>query len=142
VLRILGLGRAIIERRRRETLRKAMDEAQPGVQGLASQLVADNVLIVQAVTVMRGGVLGAANAMRPGAPSPERLALDEDVARIIVESREILASLDALSGAVKAIPAAHSEIRETLDRREVNLKQLQTLIAEAKRLNKYNRSLR
>jgi hypothetical protein len=137
-----GLGRALIERTRRETLRKAMDTAQPGVQGLANQLVADNALIALAVTTMRNGVLRAANGVRPGAPSPERLALDHDVSRVIIDSGDILASLDALSEAVKAIPAAHAEIRETLDRREVSLKQLQALIAEGKRLNKYNRSLR
>jgi hypothetical protein len=137
-----GLGRRLIERRRRETLRQAMDEAQPGVEGLAGQLVADNALIAQAVTIMRNGILRAANGMRPGTSSPDRLALDDEVSRIIIDSGEILASLEALNGAVQAIPAAHSEIRETLDQREVNLKQLQTLIAEGKRLNKFNRSLR
>src|SRR5262245_17779874 len=68
------LGRVAIERSRRTALEKAMEQAQPGVASLAGLVVSDNVLIAQAVTVMRGGILRAANGMRPAEPSPARLA--------------------------------------------------------------------
>jgi hypothetical protein len=135
------LGRTVVEGERRETLRKAMAQAQPGVAEPASLVVADNALIAQGVTIMRSGILRAANGMRPPDPSPARLTLDEQVSRAITGSNEILGSLDSLSPTVKAIPAAHAEFQESLDKKELSVNQLQSLIAEAERLNKFYRSL-
>jgi hypothetical protein len=136
-----ALGRAAIERVRRNTLQDAMATAQPGIATLADLIAADNALIAQAVRVMQGGIVRAANNMRP-APSPDRVLLDERVARVLDEGTGILASLDALGRAVKTIPAAHAEIRESLDDERPSLAKLQSLIAEAKRLNKFYGSVK
>jgi len=136
------LGRAALERTRRRALRRAMEAAQPGVEGVVDLIAADNVLIVQAVRTMQNGILRSANGLRPTAPSLNRVQLDERVSRLVDESSEILASLDALSRAVKAIPRAHAEIRESLDDDRPSLAQLQSLIAEAKRLSQFYGSLK
>ncbi len=136
-----GLGRAIVERRRRQALRKAMGEAQQGVTALAKLIADDNTELSRAVTIMRGGILRAANRIRPDAPVT-RLHFDQEIALVTAEADEILLNLSALNAAVERIPPAHAEIMESLERDDLKLKDLQALIAEAKRISKFYRSVK
>ena len=136
-----GIGRVVIEHKRRQALQGAMGQAQPGLDEIARLFDADTALIEQAVVVMRGGILRTANTMRTATGNVDRVALNQQVAVVIAESRDIQASLQATKTAVAVIPKAHAEIRTSLTT-ETSLAQLQALVAEAKRLNGFYRSLK
>lgn len=137
-----GLGHPIIEYKRKEALERAMGEAQSGVTTLATLITEDNTKIIEAVTVMRNGILRKANRIRPAADSVVRLEFDEYISRLIVETDDILGSLGSLNAAVSAIPAAHAEVLRSLESNSSSLRELQALIAAAKRLNTFYRTLK
>jgi hypothetical protein len=72
-----------------------------------------------------------------------RLALNERIEAVVVESRTILAHLRQASTAVDAIPPAHDEIRDSLDRDDrTPLEKVRALVAEVQRLQKFYSSLK
>jgi hypothetical protein len=137
-----GLGKALIESKRKQALKEAMDKAQGGVAKLAGLIADDNSEIASAVVLMRGGILRVANEVRPPEHSIARLRFDGQIALVVSETAEILASLESLNAAVSSIPRAHAEIRRSLEDEGTALSQLQALLAEAKQLNTFYRSLK
>ncbi len=136
---INGMGRVATEYLRRKTLRQAMDTAQPGVDKLAALIATDNASIVGAVHIMRRGIVRHANKLRPST-GLSRVSFDAAIAALLQESDDTLAELDAMNATVTAVPAAHADIRRSLDEKMDALASLQQLIAEAKRLNKFHKS--
>jgi hypothetical protein len=136
------LGRAAIDRMRKTALRNAMAEAAPGVSEIAKFVRDINERAALAVTVMRDEMLRIANRANP-VDGAARLALSETVEQVIVDSASVLARLKQSTVAVEAIPAAHDEVRDSLDRDERGaLDKLKALIAEAKRLQHIYSSLK
>jgi hypothetical protein len=137
-----GLGHEVTERMRRATLRKAMDEAAPGVTAIVAFVKEINGLAGTAVTTMRDQVIRRANSLTV-ADGPARLQLNEVVEGMIGDSSAVLAQLKQGSAAADAIVPAHAEIRDALDRDDrAILEKLQTLVAEVKRLQRINASLK
>jgi len=129
-----GLGRAVIEHKRRVALREAMDAATPGIASIVNFVKDINGLAVLAVAEMRNQMLRKANRLTV-ADGVARLQLNEAVEGVIVESGGILAQLKQASAAVEAIGPAHAEIRNSLDRDErTQLDKLRAFVAEVKRL--------
>jgi hypothetical protein len=134
-----GLGHEVTERMRRATLRKAMDDAAPGVTAIVAFVKEINGLAATAVTTMRDQVIRRANSLTV-ADGPARLQLNEVVEGMIGDSSAVLAELK--QGSTAIVPA-HSEIRDALDRDDrAILEKLQTLVAEVKRLQRINASLK
>ena len=129
-----GLGHLITERMRRVALRKAMDDAAPGVRAIVAYVKEINLLASTAVTTMRDQFIRKANGLTV-ADGVARLQLNEAVEGVIVESNSILAQLRQESTAVDAIVPAHAELRDAIDRDErAVLEKLTALVAEVKRL--------
>jgi hypothetical protein len=136
-----GLGTAVIDHMRREALKKAMDQASPGIGEIARFINEVNGKAALAVRVMRSNILQHANRMK--AEGVARLQLNESVEEILVESNAILAHLKQATAAVDAIRPAHDEIRASLDRDDrTALDKLKALVAETKRLQKFYSSLK
>ncbi len=134
------VGREIVRREQLATLRRAMDTGQPGVQALARLLAGDDTGDIAArVTNMQSLILTTANAARRDAPLAARLTMDRDVSVSVASAREIQAELAALAKAIEAIPAAHAEIRRSLDARDTPRAALEALVAEAKRIGQFYR---
>ena len=137
-----GLGRAIIDQMRKAALRKAMEEASPGIAQIATFVKDINVLASTAVTVMRDDMLRTANKLT-AADGVARLQLNESVEGVIVESHAIVVRLKQITVAVEAIKPAHDEIREALAHDErTSLDKLKALVAEAKRLQSFYSTLK
>ena len=129
-----GLRRAVIERMRRNALRRVMDEAAPGITGIVDFVKDINGSSALAVTVMRDSMIRTANraAVTDGMA---RLQLNAAVEGVIVDSAAILAQLKQESAAVAALVPAHAEIRAALDGDErTSLDKLKAFVAEVKRL--------
>lgn len=137
-----ALGRAYIEHLRKAALRKAMDSAAPGVRAIASFVKEINGQAALAVGVMRDAMISKANRLSVS-DGVARLALNERVEGVVVESKAILAQLKQVSTAVDAVPPAHDEIRRALDRDDrPPLDKLKSLVAEVQRLQKFYSSLK
>jgi hypothetical protein len=137
-----GLGHVITERMRRAALRKAMDDAAPGIAAIVTFVKEINVLGATAATTMRDQMIRKANSLTV-ADGVARLQLNEAVQAVIVESNAILAQLKQESTAVDAIAPAHAEIRDAIDQDDrAVLEKLRTLVAEVKRLQGVYSSLK
>ena len=137
-----GLGHEVTERMRRATLRKAMDDATPGVTAIVAFVKEINALAATAVTTMRDQVIRRANSLTV-TDGLARLQLNEVVEGMIGDSSTVLAQLKQGGAAADAIGPAHGEIRDSLDRDDrAVLEKLQTLVAEVKRLQRINASLK
>jgi hypothetical protein len=136
------LGRVAIERLRRSALHKAMTDAAPGVVQIVTFVREINDRAALAVTVMRDEMLRIANRATPS-DGVARLSLNESVEEVVVDSASVLDRLKQSTAAVQAIPAAHDEVRDALDRDDRGaLDKLKALVAEAKRLQKIYSSLK
>ena len=137
-----GIGHEVTERMRRNTLRRAMDEAAPGVAAIVAFVKEINGLAATAVTTMRDQVIRRANGLTV-ADGPARLRLNEVVEGMIGDSNAVLAQLKQGSAAADAVVPAHAEIRAALDHDDrAVLEKLQALVAEVKRLQRINASLK
>ncbi len=137
------IGRAIVRREQLDTLRRAMDTGQPGVDALAKLLSTEDAGDIAArVGNMQSLILTTANVARRSAPLAARMVVDREASVTVASAHEIQAELDALSKAVAVIPRAHAEIRQALDARESPRAALESLVAEAKRINRFYRSAR
>jgi hypothetical protein len=137
-----GLGTAIIDHLRKAALRGAMDKAAPSVRAIASFVKDINGQAALAVGVMRDAMISKGNRLTVS-DGVARLALNERVEGVVVESKAILAQLRQVSTAVDAIPPAHDEIRRALDRDDgAPLDKLKSLVAEVQRLQKFYSSLK
>jgi hypothetical protein len=137
-----ALGRALIDHMRKAALRDAMDTGGPGVRAIATFVKEINAEAALAVTVMSNAMISTSNRLTV-ADGVARLALNERVEAVVVESKAILAHLKQSSTAVDAVPPAHDEIRRALDRDDRGpLEKLTALVAEVQRLQKYYSSLK
>jgi hypothetical protein len=136
-----GLGRAIVDHKRKAALRDAMDTASPGIRAIANFVKEINASAALAVGVMRNAMISRGNRLTVS-DGAARLALNERVEGVVVESRAIVAHLKQVSTTVEAIPPAHDEIRTTLDRDDrAPLEKVRALIAEFIRLGAFHSSL-
>ncbi len=136
-----SIGRVLVDYKRREALRRAMDLAQDDLEKLAALIARSNDRIRLAERIMADRILAHANAARPAYGSRDRMIFDSDVAEFLAESEGIESSLDATSAAVAKLPSAHHEIRQVLDERATNLDALQSFVREAQRAGKFYRGL-
>ena len=136
-----SIGRALMDYKRREALRQAMDLAQGDLEKIASLIARSNDRIRDAARIMADRILAHANAARPPYASRERVAFDNNVAEFLAESEDVEAALGAINSAAAKFPAAHSEIRQALDERATSLEALKSLIQEAQRARKFYQGL-
>jgi len=135
------ISEQVIEHRRADALRKAMDMAQDDINNLSSLIVGSNEKIKKIVGLMQGRIIAHANADRPSYASTNRVVFDSNMAVVLAEIEDINMSLDSISSAIAKIPAAHKEIRAALDKKPTTLDALQGLVQEAQRANKFYRNL-
>lgn len=135
------ISKQVIEHKRADALRIAMDMAQDDINDLSNLIVGSNNKIKNFVGLMQGRIIAHANATRPAYASANRISYDLNVSVLLAEIDEINKSLDSVSSAVAKIPDAHKEIRLTLDKKPTTLDALQGLIQEAQRANKFYRNV-
>ena len=135
------VGKQIIDHKRADALRTAMDASQDDIFSLSTLIVGSNTKIKKYVGQMRNRFIAHANAARPPYASLNRVASDLNTAQLLAEIDEIDSSLDLMSTAIAKIPDAHKEIRTSLDKKGSTVESLQGLIQEAQRASKLYKSL-
>jgi hypothetical protein len=135
------ISKQVIEHRRADALRKAMDMAQDDITGLSNLIIGSNKKITDFVLLMQGRIIAHANAARPAYGSADRITFDSNIAVLLAEIADVNASLDSVSSAIAKIPGAHKEVRAALDKKPTTLEALQSLVQEAQRANKFYRNL-
>lgn len=136
------MAREIVKQEKRVALKQVMDLAQDDIEKLVDLIVQSNVKIKMTIGVMLVPLINHANEVRPQAGTLPRLPFDLEFAAIIAEADEIEASLDAVNRGLEKIPAAHQEIRSQLDKIQNAFDSLQELAREARRAQKFYRSLK
>jgi hypothetical protein len=131
------VGRGLAEHRRQEALKEVMARAQKPIEALAKLVPETNRNAALAMDTLLNDVLTGARRVRPPADSAARLAFDAEIGRLIVDVRAAKASLAAVDRAITRLPSAHHEVRRSLDDRKLSLDSLETLIADAKRINAF-----
>jgi hypothetical protein len=135
------IGREIVHQEKREALKQAMDLAQNDIETLSKLIVNSNIKIKKAIDIMLDRILAHANDVRPKYGTVERISFDGEIANLILEADEMEASLEAINAAMIKIPLAHQEIRNDLDKILSTFNSLQEVVQEAKRAQKFYRSL-
>ncbi len=135
------LSRPIVEAKRIDALKSIMDSSQEDLQTLTKLLIGSNTKIKDFVDLARISIINHANEVRPQHNSPLRYDYDKNIANQLQEIEEILASLDAINKGIEKIPAAHKEIRVSLDQKQNSIEALKGLVQEVQRVNKFYRSL-
>jgi hypothetical protein len=136
------IAREIVNQKKREALKQAMDLAQNDIETLSKLIVTSNIKIKKAIDIMLDRILAHANDVRPQYGTVERISFDSEIANLILEAEEMEASLEAINTAMIKIPLAHQEIRNDLDKVQSTFKSLQEVVQEAKRAQKFYRSLK
>lgn len=134
-------ARAGTGRMRKDALRSAMIAGQPGVDGLARLLAQDHERISTFVMLMRDRYIAHAQVARPNYGTWQRYRFDQEVAATLEEFEQIDQALKSASVAVQKIPDAHRQILDSLDEKERPLDALRDVVAEARRLRSFYRSL-
>lgn len=135
------LSRPIVETKRIDALKSIMDSSQEDLQTLASLLTGSNTKIKAFIVLARKSIIDHANAARPLFASLYRYEYDQHIADLLEEIEEILAAIDTIDKGIEKIPAAHKEIRASLDEEQSGIEALKSLVQEARRVNKFYRSL-
>jgi hypothetical protein len=135
------MSEQVIEHKRADALRKAMDMAQDDINNLSNLIVGSNEKIKKIVGLMQGRIIAHADVIRPPYASANRIVFDSNMAAVLAEIEDINMSLDSVSSAIAKIPDAHKEIRAALDKKPTTLDALQGLVQEAQRANKFYRNL-
>ncbi len=135
------LSRPIVEAKRIDALKTIMDSSQEDLQTLTKLLTGSNTKIKGFIEEARKSIINHANAARPQYNSPLRYDYDKNIADQLQEIEEISASLDAINKGIEKIPAAHKEIRVSLDQKQNSIEALKGLVQEVQRVNKFYRSL-
>ncbi len=136
------MSREIVKQEKREALKQAMDLAQDDIQALSDLIIRSNDRIKMTIGILLTPLINHANEVRPEAGTLARVPFDLEIAGIIVEADDIEASLEAINRAMARIPQAHREIRQELDRVQSAFDSLQELAREARRAQKFYRSLK
>jgi hypothetical protein len=135
------LSRPIVEAKRIDALKSIMDSSQEDLQTLTKLLTGSNTKIKGFVDLARKSIIEHANLARPPYNSLLRYDYDKNIADQLQEIEEILASLDTINKGIEKIPAAHKEIRVSLDQKQNSIEALKGLVQEVQRANKFYRSL-
>lgn len=135
------MSREIVKQEKREALKQAMDLAQDDIQALSDLIIRSNDRIKMTIGILLPPLINHANEVRPEAGTLARVPFDLEMAGIIAEAEAIEASLEAINRAIARIPQAHREIRRELDRVQSAFDSLQELTREARRAQKFYRSL-
>jgi hypothetical protein len=135
------IGCGMVNHKKREALKQAMDLAQNDIETLSKLIVNSNIKIKKAIDIMLDRILAHANDVRPKYGTVERISFDSEIATLILEADEMEASLEAINAAIIKIPLAHQEIRNDLDKVQSIYNSLQEVVQEAKRAQKFYRSL-
>jgi len=135
------LSRPIVEAKRIDALKSIMDSSQEDLQTLTKLLTGSNTKIKGFIEEARKSIINHANAARPQYNTPLRYDYDKNIADQLQEIEEISASLDAINKGIEKIPAAHKEIRVSLDQKQNSIEALKGLVQEVQRVNKFYRSL-
>jgi len=118
-----------------------MDSSQEDLQTLTKLLTGSNTKIKKFIERLVNQSL--IMQMQPGhsITRPFDYDYDKNIADQLQEIEEILASLDAINKGIEKIPAAHKEIRVSLDQNKAAIEALKGLVQEVQRANKFYRSL-
>ncbi len=140
---LLGaLGTEIVREKRISALRHAMDLAQPDLKALCTLISGDNDALKLFVETFRQRLTTNYNAARPPVDQAERIEFDLEFGTLVMELAEIDKALDGVSAALKHLPEAHLEIRQSLDHPEKTMDELHQLVTEGQRIAKFYRSLK
>lgn len=135
------ISRPIVEEKRIDALKSIMDSSQGDLETLTKLLVGSNTKIRDFVEKARDSIIQHSNIARPPYKSSLRYDYDKNIADQLQEIEDILASLDTISKGMTKLPAAHKEIRDSLEQKPSNMEALKGLVQEAQRVNKFYRSL-
>lgn len=136
------IGRAIVEKKRLDGLKKVMDSTQPHLQSLSDLIANDNEKIKTSADIMLDRILEHKQKQRPPIDTPDRSKFDSEVSFIISEVDAIKKTLDKIDEAIKKVPNAHAETRKKLDDKSQGFDAMAELIKEVQRIDKFYRSLK
>jgi ABC-type transporter Mla subunit MlaD len=137
-----GIADASTESLRRNSLRRAMDAASPGIEALAKRFSEDQERLIRFVDVMRLRLFMFAAIARPEERLRyERHQFDRMIGTTAHALDNVERALKELQSTADAVSPAHRALRAALDHREPGTDALRSLVARAQRLNAFYRSL-
>jgi hypothetical protein len=134
------LGRAIVQRRRIDGLKRVMTAAQHPVEETCAFVASGSELASLATPLLVQNILAHANQLRP-ATRVGRLPVDEAVERAVRGGDAAMAGLAAVRAAMQQLPPAHAEVLRSLSEPTSPVAALQQLTAEATRAKEFYEEL-
>jgi len=135
------LAKAAANRERKDALKKVMDRAQPAMEQLATLIASSNEKIAAYAEIMRDTYVRHANAWRPSYGTLARYEFDQKAADAIDGYSLISNQLTAVSNAAKKLPAAHAELRKSLDAPETPQEAIKDVFAEIQGMRGFYKGL-
>jgi hypothetical protein len=125
---VKAAGGLYVDNERKMALRKVLKETQASIATLAERLLRDNVHVVSFTRADLEFFVGEAGRQRP-ADYEKRMAYDAKVLQRYKTGTSLIAALRAQDKAVQALPEAHAELLESLDKPDAPLERLEAFVA-------------
>jgi hypothetical protein len=128
-----AIGREIASGERRSALGRVMDASQKDVERLAHLVSQSHAKLDRAIGVMVAQIVARANIILPPAGTVLRDDFYTRLANRLRDASEARAALAAMAEATEEIPAAHAQIRLSLEQKVAPLDALKSLAEKAER---------
>lgn len=125
---VKAAGGLYVERERNKALRAILADSQDGIATLSEKLLLDSVHVVSLTRADLEFLVGEAGRTRP-ADYEKRLVYDAKVLQRYKTGLGLIAALQAMDKAVAALPLAHAELLESLDKPAAPLERLEAFVA-------------
>jgi len=126
-----AIGREVSARQRARALDRVMDASQKDIERLANLVAESHAKLDRAIDVMVGQIVARANVVRPPPATVGRDEFYVALASTLRGAKEAHRALLATAEAVKQIPVAHAQIRQTLAQTRAPLDALKSLAHKA-----------
>lgn len=135
------VGRWATYNDRKNGLEEAMKKAQPALVAFAREIEEDSGDLKTMLRLVRDNYLLHANKMRPPYQTWSRAAFDSSVASQLNEYRDLGAALDAMTAAAKQLPAANSELLQSVQQGTASRASLINFARQVRQIRAFYRGL-
>lgn len=125
---VKAAGGLYVDNERKKALRKILKETQASIATLSEHLLLDNVHVVSLTKADLEFFVGEAGRQRP-ADYEKRMAYDAKVLQRYKTGTSLIAAMQAQDKAVQALPEAHAELLDNLDKPDAPLERLEAFVA-------------
>jgi len=131
------IGKEIADAQRLRALERVMDASQKDVERLASLVAQSHAKLARAIDVMVAQIVARANVVRPPVATAARDAFYTGLLRTLRDAEGARVALAQMTEALRGVPAAHAQIRKSLDQKEAPLDALKSLAARAESAGRF-----